>query len=186
MSATFLLMSVSAVWQAQQILCQIQQFQFVESGATARIPCIAAEKIEDNGLSLCWFKSREDGMLVPIKSCDDDTRQGKFVCRWDGHQSTLEISRVYRDDSGFYLCASRRARFFFGSSLIVGGKEVGLGSVGAKCRPLRKQKSQIHKWSNEVHQDCPQPRKVLSSHECPHIWRKTFSGTTARDWPSWS
>ncbi|XP_061462530.1 uncharacterized protein LOC133375060 isoform X2 [Rhineura floridana] len=106
------------------LLYPTQQFQFVDTGGTAQISCASTEKIEDNGLSFSWYKGREHGMPVLIKSCSDNQTAGKFACKAKGQRATLKISNVQTSDSGLYFCAqifSSSLYFSNGStSLIIG------------------------------------------------------------------
>ncbi|XP_077776782.1 uncharacterized protein LOC144325870 [Podarcis muralis] len=109
-----------------QILHPTQRFLFVDIGETAQISCTSVEDIEDRALSFIWYKRREHGMPILIKSCNDRKPGGRFACKVNPNRrnAILEILHVQSSDSGQYFCAQESSRgLHFStatSSLIVG------------------------------------------------------------------
>ncbi|CAI5798493.1 immunoglobulin kappa light chain-like [Podarcis lilfordi] len=127
MPLTAYLFLFSAVFPAHlQILHPTQRFLFVDIGETAQISCTSVEDIENQALSFSWYKRREHGMPILIKSCDVRKPGGRFACKVNPNRrnAILEILHVQSSDSGQYLCAqaSSSGLHFSNatSSLIVG------------------------------------------------------------------
>ncbi|XP_032992141.1 uncharacterized protein LOC117039181 [Lacerta agilis] len=84
-----------------------RRFLFMDIGRTAQISCTSVEDIEDRALSFSWYKRREHGMPILIKSCEDKKPGDRFACKVHSKRrnAVLEILNVQRSDSGFYFCA---------------------------------------------------------------------------------
>ncbi|CAI5798491.1 immunoglobulin kappa light chain-like [Podarcis lilfordi] len=101
------------------------RFLFVDIGVTAQISCTSIEDIENQAL-FSWYKRREHGMPILIKSCDVKKPGGRFACKVNPNRrnAILEILHVQSSDSGQYFCAQgTSAGLHFStatSSLIVG------------------------------------------------------------------
>ncbi|XP_034955268.2 uncharacterized protein LOC118076539 [Zootoca vivipara] len=127
MPLTAYLFLFSAVFPAHfQLLHPTRRFQFVDIGVKAQISCTSVEDIDNNALIFSWYKRREHGMPILIKSCREKKSRDRFACKVNPNRrnAVLEILNVQRSDSGLYLCAQRNPRgLHFSnatSSLIVG------------------------------------------------------------------
>ncbi|XP_067425807.1 uncharacterized protein [Emydura macquarii macquarii] len=120
--AEYLLLSFTVI-QVQSFLHQLQLFLFVNINDTAKIQCSSKEKLVAGGMTMQWYRRREDEAPMLIKKCSDKQHANKVACISDGHSLTLEIYNVQRSDSGVYYCTDSYSSFLTfdnGSTLIVG------------------------------------------------------------------
>ncbi|KAL8184823.1 UNVERIFIED_CONTAM: hypothetical protein K2H54_030052 [Gekko kuhli] len=69
------------VLQAQLLLYQTPWSQFVDIGEKAHIACTSSDNYDDEGISVVWYKARENEMPLLIKSCSDGNNASKFLCK---------------------------------------------------------------------------------------------------------
>ncbi|KAL8184836.1 UNVERIFIED_CONTAM: hypothetical protein K2H54_030374 [Gekko kuhli] len=113
------------VLQAQLLLYQTPWSQFVDIGEKAQIVCTSSDNDGDEGISVVWYKARENDTPLLIKSCSSENNASKFLCKVESQKLILEIFPAQVNDSGIYLCTKKRSfeRLTFSngsSSLIVG------------------------------------------------------------------
>ncbi|XP_039192950.1 uncharacterized protein LOC120305332 [Crotalus tigris] len=90
---------------------QNNQFLFVDVGEKATLVRNFSENIT-NVDKFLWYKREENKLRLLTDKCGPDGSNGKFNCKSEAQELTLEIFNTKEEDTGLYLYADKTSNYF--------------------------------------------------------------------------